>query len=311
MDIQWYPGHMTKTKRMLLTQMGLIDVVIELLDARIPLSSRNPDIDTIAKDKKRVLLLNKADLASENITARWEEHFRQMGFFTLPVNAKDNKKTGGTAKLAALLKEIMRPKVESQKKRGRINAPIRAMIVGIPNVGKSTFINQLAGRAGTITADKPGVTRGRQWIKVGSDFDLLDTPGVLWPKFDDQQVGIRLACTGAISDNVLDKITLATHLLTLLTDIDPAIIEKRYRVTTASLAGAASATDESGTSNEVNVPGEINTPSEAALQLLTDIGNARGFKMKGGVIDLERTAIILIDEFRGGKLGRISLEWPE
>ena len=289
MDIQWYPGHMTKTKRMLLTQMGLIDVVIELLDARIPLSSRNPDIDTIAKDKKRVLVLNKSDLANEAITAQWEAYFRKLGFFTLPVNAKDNdKKKGGTAKLSALLKEIMRPKSEKQKQRGRINAPIRAMIVGIPNVGKSTFINQLSGRAGTITADKPGVTRGRQWIKVGTDFDLLDTPGVLWPKFDDQAIGLRLACTGAISDGVLDKITLAAQFLTLLTQIDPTIIEKRYRVQSPS-----------------------NVTVEGALQLLDEIGNARGFKMKGGVIDTERTAIILLDEFRGGKLGRISLEWPE
>ncbi|MCL2839787.1 MAG: ribosome biogenesis GTPase YlqF [Defluviitaleaceae bacterium] len=287
-DIQWYPGHMTKTKRMLLTQMGLIDVVIELLDARVPLSSKNPDIDTLAKDKKRVLLLNKSDLADDVMTARWEAHFRQQGFFTLPINAKDNdKKKSGTAKLSTLLKEIMRPKVEQQKKRGRIGAPIRAMIVGIPNVGKSTFINQLSGRASTIAADKPGVTRGRQWIKVGSDFDLLDTPGVLWPKFDDQQVGIRLACTGAISDGVLDKITLAAHLLNLLTNIDPAIIEKRYKVTAAH-----------------------NVEGEAALTLLTEIGSARGFKMKGGIIDLERAAIILLDEFRGGKLGRISLEWP-
>jgi len=288
-DIQWYPGHMTKTKRMLLTQMGLIDVVIELLDARVPLASRNPDIDTLAKDKKRVLVLNKSDLANEAITTRWEAYFRQLGFFTLPVNAKDNdKKKGGTAKLTALLKEIMRPKSEKQKQRGRINAPIRAMIVGIPNVGKSTFINQLAGRAGTITADRPGVTRGRQWIKVGSDFDLMDTPGVLWPKFDDQQVGLRLACTGAISDNVLDKITLATHLLTMLTGIDPIIIEKRYRVRT-----------------------ESNVTGEAALHLLTEIGAARGFKIRGGEIDIERAAVILLDEFRGGKLGRISLEWPE
>lgn len=277
---------MTKTKRMLVTQMGLIDVVIELLDARVPLSSRNPDIDTLAKDKNRVLVLNKADLADEKTTALWEEFFNQQGFFALAVNAKDNdKKKGGTSKLTATLKKIMRPKVEKQRQRGRINAPIRAMIVGIPNVGKSTFINQLAGRAGTITADRPGVTRGRQWIKVGGEFDLLDTPGVLWPKFDDPMVGLRLACTGAISDNVVDKITLVTHFLQMLIAIDPTIIEKRYKVSVA--------------------------PDEKdMLKLLEAIGNARGFKMKGGVIDLERTAIIILDEFRGGKLGRISLERP-
>ena len=282
--VQWYPGHMTKAKRMLLTQMSLIDVVIELLDARIPESSRNPDIDSIAKGKKRVLVLNKSDLANEAVTARWVEHFNQKGFFALAVNAKNNdKKKGGTEKLITILKEIMREKTEAQKKRGRAHAPIRAMIAGIPNVGKSTFINQLSGRAGTITADRPGVTRGRQWIKVGSDFDLLDTPGVLWPKLDDQMVGLRLACTGAISDGVLDKITLACQLLKFLNEIDPSAIEKRYRVI---------------------------YEDKTADVLLSDIGEARGFKMKGGIIDLERTAIVLIDEFRGGKLGRISLESP-
>jgi len=282
--IQWYPGHMTKTKRMLATQMNLIDVVIELLDARVPLSSRNPDIDTLAKDKKRVLVLNKADLADAQITAEWEEYFQKLGFFAVALNAKGKKAN----KLTDALKKIMRPKIEAQRKRGRINAPIRAMIVGIPNVGKSTFINQLAGRAGTITADRPGVTRGRQWIKVGGEFDLLDTPGVLWPKFDDPLVGILLACTGAVSDNVLDKITLVLRLLKILISINPAILEKRYKISVAS-----------SLSNDNDM-----------LKLLEDIGDARGFKMKGGVIDLERTAIIILDEFRGGKLGRISLERP-
>ncbi|MDR0272154.1 MAG: ribosome biogenesis GTPase YlqF [Clostridiales bacterium] len=279
-NIQWYPGHMTKTKRMLAAQMGIIDVVIELLDARVPLSSRNPDIDTLAKDKKRVLVLNKADLADEKVTALWEEYFKKQGFFALSVNATENDKAkSGKAKLISVLKKIMSEKVERQKQRGRINSPIRAMIVGIPNVGKSTFINQLAGRASAIAADKPGVTRGRQWIKVGGEFDLMDTPGVLWPKFDDPLVGLRLACTGAVSDNVFDKITLVTHLLEIFISIDPAILEKRYKISVAE-----------------------------SDNLLEAIGNARGFKMKGGVIDSERTAITVLDEFRGGKLGRISLE---
>jgi ribosome biogenesis GTPase A len=280
-DIQWYPGHMTKTKRMLAAQMSIIDVVIEVLDARVPLASRNPDIDALAKDKKRVLVLNKADLADENTTTLWEEYFSRQGFFALPMNAKENKKDG-VKKFSALVKKIMQEKIQKQKLRGRINAPIRAMIAGIPNVGKSTFINQLAGRAGTIVADRPGVTRGRQWIKVGGEFDLMDTPGVLWHKFDDPAVGILLACTGAISDNVLDKITLVTRLLEIFISIDAAIIEKRYKVICE--------TD--------------------MLVLLEKIGEARGFKMKGGVIDLERTAITVLDEFRGGKLGRISLEQP-
>ncbi|MCL2371906.1 MAG: ribosome biogenesis GTPase YlqF [Defluviitaleaceae bacterium] len=285
MDIQWYPGHMTKTKRMLVTQMKLVDVVVELLDARVPMSSRNPDLDTLAKDKRRVLVLNKADLADPDTTAQWEEYFRQLGFFALAVNAKDNdKKKGGTGRMAAKLQEIMRPKSQQQLKRGRVNIPIRAMIVGIPNVGKSTFINQLAGRASTITADRPGVTRGRQWIKIDNSFDLMDTPGVLWPKFEDQMVGLRLAVTGAVSDNILDKITLCEHLIKMLMEIDPQILSKRYK------------TDL--------------TPPMPPREILTEIGAARGFKMKGGIIDIERAAIIITDEFRGGKLGRISLEKP-
>jgi len=285
-NIQWYPGHMTKTKRMLLTQMNIIDVVVEILDARVPLASRNPDIDAIAKDKKRVLVLNKSDLADDKTTALWEEYFSRKGFFALAVNAKDNdKKKGGVSKLTLLLKKVMRDKTEKQKQRGRINAPIRAMIVGIPNVGKSTFINQLAGRAGTIVADRPGVTRGRQWIKVDGEFDLMDTPGVLWHKFDDPFVGVLLACTGAISDNVLDKITLVTRLLEIFISIDKKILENRYKI--------------SVTSQENDM-----------LKLLETIGDVRGFKMKGGVIDLERAAITVLDEFRGGKLGRISLEKP-
>jgi ribosome biogenesis GTPase A len=224
-------------------------------------------------------------LADEKTTALWEEFFQKQGYLAVAVNAKENdKKKSGANKLTAALKKIMRPKIEQQKKRGRINAPIRAMIVGIPNVGKSTFINQLAGRASAIAADRPGVTRGRQWIKVGGEFDLLDTPGVLWPKFDDQSVGIKLACTGAISDNVVDKITLATHFLQLIISIDPAILEKRYKTTPSG---------------------------DDMLKILEEIGNARGFKMKGGVTDLERTATIILDEFRGGKLGKISLESPD
>ncbi|MCL1877680.1 MAG: ribosome biogenesis GTPase YlqF [Defluviitaleaceae bacterium] len=283
MQIQWYPGHMTKTKRMIAANMGIIDVVIELLDARVPLASRNPDIDSLAGGKKRVLVLNKADLANEKITALWEDFFREQGFFTLPLNSTDNKKND-TNKLVAALKNLMREKVEQQKKRGRINAPIRAMVVGIPNVGKSTFINRLSGRAGATVADRPGVTRGRQWLKVGGEFDLMDTPGVLWPKFDDPLVGLKLACTGAVSDNVFDKITLVTHLLEIFVALDPKILQNRYKV----------------------------EPDESdMIALLEKIGNARGFKMKGNIIDLERTAITILDEFRGGKLGRVSLESPD
>ena len=285
MDIQWYPGHMTKTKRMLITQMKLIDVVVELLDARVPLSSKNPDIDNLAKDKRRVLVLNKSDLADPNITAQWQEYFIQLGFFVLPMTAVNNdKKKGGVNNLAKTLHDLMRSKTEQQKQRGRKNMTIRAMIVGIPNVGKSTFINQLSGRSSTTVADRPGVTRGRQWINVGNEFDLMDTPGVLWPKFEDPKVGLHLACTGAVSDNVLDKITLAEHLIAILLDVKPKALEIRYKIQKS----------------------DSDTPSE----ILNNIGTARGFKMKGGVIDLERAATVLLDEFRGGKLGQITLERP-
>ena len=271
---------MTKTRRMLVTQLSLIDVVVELLDARVPYSSQNPDIGTLAKDKKRVLVLNKADLADKEITALWEDYFWSKGFFVMSVNAKMNDKTkGGMNKLTAALTKVMSEKIKRQQARGRIGAGIRAMIVGIPNVGKSTFINQLAGKSSAKAADKPGVTRGRQWIKA-EGFDLLDTPGILWPKFEDPLVGLNLASTGAISDNVFDKTLLAKHLLSQLRDISPKLIHNRY------------------------FKGE---PRELCLY---EIGKARGFKLKGDKVDELRAAIILLDEFRGGKLGRISLESP-
>ena len=294
MQIQWYPGHMTKTKRMLKTQLGLVDVVIELLDARLPLSSKNPDLDELAQGKQRLLVLNKADLADKAVTAQWEAYFRRLGFFTL---ALDSTQRTAVKPLAERIREIMQPKTDRQKERGRVSAPIRAMVVGIPNVGKSTFINQLAGRASAATADRPGVTRGRQWIKVrdiqtrggteAADFDLMDTPGVLWPKFEDEQVGIKLAISGAVNDLILDRITLAEHLISILLEINPVSIVARYKMNT-------------------DVHGAAKTPR----QLLEEIGDTRGFKMKGGVVDLERAAITLLDEFRGGKLGRISLEKP-
>jgi len=294
MQIQWYPGHMTKTKRMLTAQLGVVDIVIELLDARLPLSSKNPDIDELAQNKQRLLIFNKADLADKAVTAQWEAYFRRLGFFTL---ALDSTQRTAVKPLAERVREIMQPKTDRQKERGRVAAPIRAMVVGIPNVGKSTFINQLAGRASAATADRPGVTRGRQWIRVrdlqaksgdaAANFDLMDTPGVLWPKFEDEQVGIRLAITGAINDLILDRVTLAEYLISILLDINPVAIVARYKISP-------------------NEGGNAKFPR----QILEEIGESRGFKMKGGIIDLERAAITLLDEFRGGKLGRITLERP-
>lgn len=289
LQVQWYPGHMTRTKRMLSTQMGLIDVVVEVLDARIPLSSRNPDIDNLAKGKKRVLVLNKADLASQTYTAQWEDYFHNLGFFTLQLNAKQNdRRKSGIHQFNEMLKAIMKERADAQRKRGRINVPTRAMIVGIPNVGKSTFINLLAGRASTTTADRPGVTRGRQWIKIDTSIDVMDTPGVLWPKFEDRDVGLKLACTGAVSDNVVDKIALAEHFIALITAIDKRALEARYKIECGAVDSALD-----------------------MRRVLENIAEARGFKMKGGVVDIERAAIILLDEFRSGKLGRITLELPK
>ena len=280
LSLQWYPGHMTKAKRMLASQLGLVDVVVELLDARIPISSQNPDLDTLAKEKKRVLVLNKADLADSNVTALWERFFKSKGFFVVPVNSTNtSKEKSGLVKLGQALSDVMSEKLERQKARGRPNTRIKVMVVGIPNVGKSTFINHFIGKSSTKVEDRPGVTRGRQWLKT-EGFDLLDTPGILWPKFQDPLVGMNLAATGAISDHVFDKTLLAAHLLKQLVEIKPSCIAKRYY---------------KGEDREIS---------------LEEIGKARGFKLKGDKIDLLRTAAIFLDEFRGGKLGRISLEKP-
>jgi len=304
--VQWYPGHMTKTRRMMEAHMKQVDLVMELLDARIPNASQNPDILTLTANKPRIMILTKADIADPNITARWAEHFRKMGRFTLPMDLKAGKQKAGIPKLLTLVQQIMAEKLERQRKKGRLAMPIRAMVAGIPNVGKSTFINLLAGKAVAAVADKPGVTRGRQWIAVRPQgkppaggnfggFDLMDTPGVLWPKFEDPEVGLRLAVTGAVSDTILDKITLAEHLIEMLSNTAPTAIYTRFKLAAPSLANAASALREE---------------KKEPRAMLTHIGAARGYKMKGDVVDLERTAIMLLDEFRGGKLGRITLEMP-
>ena len=287
MNIQWYPGHMTKTRRMILANMSLVDVVIELLDARLPYSSKNPDMDELAKNKKRLILLNKSDLADPEITRKWQDYYRSCSFESLSISATQKKVAG---RLTETVRNIMSEKIAKEKKRGRLTVNIRAMVVGIPNVGKSTLINQLSGAAGrsgapTMTADKPGVTRGKQWIKVSKDFDLLDTPGVLWPKFEDKAVGERLAFTGAINDTILDTVTLSESLISWFVANKPGALVSRYKLEDMSSAH----------------PREV----------LEAIGISRGFKAKGGAVDLDRAASTLLDEFRGGKLGPISLEGPE
>ena len=282
MNIQWYPGHMTKTKRMMQENISLVDIVIELLDARIPYSSKNPDMDNLAKDKLRIIVLNKADLADEKITKQWKEHFENKGFRVVLTNSTSGK---GITDITVVSRELMQEKIERLRKRGRIFVPIRAMIVGIPNVGKSTLINKYVGKAMTKTGDRPGVTRSKQWVKIKKDFELLDTPGILWPKFDDQNVALRLAFTGAIKDDIMDIYTLSTKLVEILVKKHPQALKIRYNIDF----------------DENDIPEDI----------LVKIGESRGFKIKGGNVDVERTSIILLDEFRGAKLGNITLESPE
>ena len=282
MNIQWYPGHMTKTKRMIIESISLVDIVIELVDARIPYSSKNPDIDELAKNKFRIILMNKSDLANEQATAIWTKYFEEKGFKVILTDSIKGKVLYAVTTVA---KELMKDKIEKQKARGRIFVPIRSMIVGIPNVGKSTFINKYVGKTTAKTGDKPGVTRGKQWIKVKKDFELLDTPGILWPKFEDQQVGLKLAFTGAINDDILDSETMGVEFINLMMSIDPDTLRNRYSI-------------------------EFDSIEEPHI-VLQKIGESRGFKTKGGEVDKLRTSKILIDEFRSGKLGKITLELPE
>lgn len=279
MDIQWYPGHMTKTKRMMQENISLVDIVIELLDARIPYSSKNPDIDELAKNKYRIIILNKVDLADEKKTEEWKKYFEDKGFKVILVNSVTGK---GLNEITSVSRELMQEKIERLKKRGRIFVPIRAMIAGIPNVGKSTLINKFVGKATAKTGDKPGVTRGKQWVKIKKDFELLDTPGILWPKFDDKEVGLKLAFTGAVNDNILDSYTLGINLINYLRELYPNSLKERYNILF----------DENVTNDEI----------------MEKIGISRGFKVRGGEVDLDRSSKILIDEFRGCKLGRITLE---
>lgn len=282
MNIQWYPGHMTKSKRMMAENISLVDIVIELLDARIPYSSKNPDIDRLARDKLRIVVLNKADLADNNKTMLWKKYFNEKGCKVISVNSVSGK---GVKDITEISVELMKEKVERLKKRGRVFVPTRAMIAGIPNVGKSTLINKFVGKALTKTGDKPGVTKGKQWVRIKKDFELLDTPGILWPKFDDQSVGLKLAFTGAVNDDIIDSYTLAVNLIDYIRKLYPEALKERYNINF----------DEKISSNDI----------------LKKLGEARGFKIKGGNIDLERSANILIDEFRGGRLGKITLEIPD
>lgn len=277
MHFQWYPGHMTKAKRMMQENIKLIDVVIELVDARIPLSSKNPDIDQLAQNKSRVILLNKNDLAHRERTEEWKAYFEEKGYFVAMVNSKNGN---GVKAVQNIVMEACKEKIERNRKRGIINRPIRAMIVGIPNVGKSTFINSFAGKACTKTGNKPGVTKGKQWIKLNKNVELLDTPGILWPKFDDQTVGLRLAFIGSIKDEILNTSDLAIELIRFLQVEYPNVLMERY---------------------EADV-------EQDAVAILEHIAVVRSCKKAGDVLDLDKAAGILLEDFRSGKLGNITLE---
>ena len=280
MHFQWYPGHMTKAKRAMQEDIKLIDVIIELVDARIPRSSKNPDIDSLAQGKSRILLLNKSDMADAAKTQEWISYYEKQGFLALAVNSK---KKNELKQVNALVQKACEKKIERDRKRGIKNRPVRAMIVGIPNVGKSTFINSFAGKACAKTGNKPGVTKGKQWIRLNKNVELLDTPGILWPKFEDQTVGLRLAFIGSIKDEILQTEELASELVKFLNQSYPGVLEEKYTIES----------------------------SEDNYEVLRRIAESRHCLVRGSELDVEKAAAILLDDFRNGRLGRLTLELPE
>ena len=281
MNIQWFPGHMTKAQRMIEENLAMVDAVCEILDARIPYSSRNPDIDRLAGDKPRLVILNRVDLADPQMTARWRKYFESRGLAILETDAKSGK---GVGSFAPAVRRLLKDKLAAYEAKGQVGRPLRVMILGIPNVGKSTFINRVAGRKAAIAGDKPGVTRGKQWINIDQGLDLLDTPGILWPKFDSQEVGEMLAITNAIKADVLDKETLAANFMLRLRDMYPEALTGRYKFEP--------------------------DPEMNGFELLEEAAKKRGFLVSKGEYDIERMANTLLGEYHDGKLGRISLEKP-
>ena len=282
MNIQWYPGHMTKTRRMIEADLKLVDLVAEVIDARIPRSSRNPDIDELVGRKPRLIVLNRADQADPALNRAWGKWFRDRGCAVLET---DSKTGTGVNQFSNVVKEALKEQIARWREKGQVGRPVRAMVVGVPNVGKSTFINKVAKRKSAKAQDRPGVTRGKQWVAVDAGLDLLDTPGILWPKFEDQEVGRRLAYTGAIKDDIMDVEELGCTLMEELAARYPQALAERYKLTP-----------------EPDTPG---------WELLEAAGRKRGFLISGGEVNLERMARVLLDEFRGGKLGRFTLEAPE
>jgi len=279
-SINWYPGHMTKALRQMKEDIKLIDVVIELIDARIPYSSKNPDIDKLAENKKRVILLNKSDMADDRLTKQWKEHYESIGYAVAIINSKTGN---GIKAINDLVLKVCAEKIAKDRAKGILNRPIRAMIVGIPNVGKSTFINSFAGKACAKTGNKPGVTKGKQWIRLNKNVELLDTPGVLWPKFEDQQVGLRIAWIGSINEDILNPYDLAVKLCEYLYQNYPGILNTKYEI----------------------------EECESGEEMLLRIAVKRACLLKGGVPDTNRVAIFVMDDFKNGRIGKITAEKPE
>ncbi|MEY8337346.1 ribosome biogenesis GTPase YlqF [Lachnospiraceae bacterium 62-35] len=300
MNIQWYPGHMTKAKRAMEESIKLIDLIIELVDARAPLSSRNPDIDRLGYGKARLILLNKADMADEQYNDAWTAYFREKGWYVIKVNARSG---AGLKQINSVIQEACKEKLERDRRRGILNRPVRAMVAGIPNVGKSTFINSFAGKACTKTGNKPGITKGNQWIRLNKTLELLDTPGILWPKFEDQEAGLRLAFLGSINDEILNKEELAAELIFFLETYYPGRLKERYSL------GKEQGKDKAHLVLTEMEP--TDTRLTSSYILLEEIAQARGCLLKGNRYDLAKAAKLLLDDFRNVRLGRITLEFPE
>ena len=281
MNIQWYPGHMTKTRRQMEEDVKFVDMVAEVVDARIPISSRNPDIDAMVGDRPRMMIFNRADQADPEQTARWLARFRAMGFAVLETDAKTGR---GVGQFSAVVKGALKDKIAAWRAKGQVGRRVRVMVVGVPNVGKSTLINKIAKKKSAKAGDRPGVTRGKQWVSVDSGLELLDTPGILWPKFEDETTGLHLAFTGAVKDEVMDSEALAAALMELLRDRYPQALSQ-YKLEPA--------------------------PELAGWELLEQAARKRGILISGGEVDTERMSRVLLDEFRGGKLGNFTLERPE
>ncbi|MBQ8434695.1 MAG: ribosome biogenesis GTPase YlqF [Oscillospiraceae bacterium] len=293
-DIQWFPGHMTKTRRMIQANLSLVDGVVEILDARIPVSSRNPEMDRLVKGKPRMLILNKADMADSNATEKWIGFYKSKGFTVIKCNCKTGD--GIKAFLPAVKNQMLKELMDKRRAKGIEGAPLRLMIVGIPNVGKSSFINRMAKSKKAKVEDRPGVTRTKQWVKLGDNVEMLDMPGVLWPKFEDQEVARRLAFTGAVKDDILDKEALASFLLENLAENYAGSLVERYKIEIPDKVD-----------DDMLIPGGI----ARGFEILENVGRKRGMLISGGEVNTERAAITVLDEFRSGKLGRITLEMPQ